>query len=88
MTKVEQFVGAAPPTEEDLILIHPKPGVKVYPNRDGMIVIRNFSEEHSEEHDDDVNCEHLGCSYIRVHPDDSELVAKAIIGTARDLREE
>ena len=67
-----------------MVVVTPKPGVKVYPNREDMIVIANFSEEHSG----DEYCEHIGCSYVRIHPDDAELVAKAILATSRDIKGE
>ncbi len=80
MGKVEEFVGAAPPTEEDFIVIHPKLGVEVYPNQSGQIVIKNIGDPNRDQ-DDDLN-------YTLIEVEDAETVAKAIIAMARDIKGE
>lgn len=62
--------------------ISPRPGVRVYENSSGMIVIANFSEEHFE---GDNECEHTGCSYVRIHPDDAPAVTHWIEQTAKAI---
>jgi hypothetical protein len=77
MGNVKEFVGAEPPTEDDFIVITPKPGVKVYPNQNDMIVLKNFGDAYRDE--DDMN-------YVVIHPDDAELVAKSLLEMARDIK--
>jgi len=40
MGKVQEFVAAEPPNEEDFVVIHPKLGVEVYPNSKGKLSSR------------------------------------------------
>jgi hypothetical protein len=77
MGNVREFVGAEPPTDEDFIVIHPKLGVEVYPNQKGQIVIKNIGDPNR---DDDDLC------YALIEPEDAEMIAKAIIAMAADLR--
>jgi hypothetical protein len=60
---------------EDTIVVHPRPGVKVYDNPHGMIVIRNFGDPY----DDD--------SFTIVHPDDAQSVANALLEIAAILKQ-
>lgn len=78
MAEIRDFVAAPPSPEEDFNVVEPRPGVRVYDNAQGMIVIKNFSEEHLSFHEDE-QCEHMGCSYVRIHPDDAERVVRALI---------
>jgi hypothetical protein len=55
--------------KDDGIVVVPRPGVKVYANSAGMIVVRNFGDANRE--DDEL-------IYVLVHPDDVDAVAEAM----------
>jgi hypothetical protein len=52
------------------VVVAAKPGVKVYANSAGMIVVRNFSDVNRDDEDDLI--------YVLVHPDDVDVVAEAM----------
>lgn len=61
---------------EDTVVVQPRPGVKVYGNPRGLIVIRNFGSEDDDE------------LFALVHPEDAEAVSRALLEVAESLMED
>jgi hypothetical protein len=74
-----------PPEPEDpTFTIAPRPGIRVYYNPFGDVVVRNFTDEHAG--DMDADCEHIGCSFVRFEPKDAPAIIKAIQQVVRELK--
>jgi hypothetical protein len=55
--------------KDDDVVVAARPGVKVYSNSAGMIVLRNFADANRD--DDEM-------IYVLIHPDDVDAVAEAM----------
>jgi hypothetical protein len=76
MGNVEEFVATAQATDDDFIVVHPRLGVEVYPNKNGQIVVKNIGDPYR---DDDE-------SFIVIEVEDAKRIADAIVAMARDVK--
>lgn len=57
-----------------------KPGVKVYGNPYGMVIVKNFDDANRSEENEDL-------LYVMIHPNDAEKVAKWIVEMANVIKQ-